>query len=116
VEEMLTTLPPSLLTTPSTTFLDPSCGDGNFLVAILTHKIAAGINPIQALHTIYGVELMPDNVEACRQRLKDITLVSLMKLGVDAGDPRLKVIDAILNHNIICHDSLTWDYEAWKPL
>ena len=90
----------------SKTFLDNSAGNGNFLVAILRRKLSAGHPPLQALSTIYGVELMPDNVEEMKDRL----LVELPTLTSEEVKKARKIID----HNIVCHDALTWDYENWK--
>lgn len=112
VNEMLDTLPTSTFTDPSTTFLDPAAGDGNFLIEILKRKLLYTDNPLQALRTIYGVELMPDNVQEARRRLKEIAVAAL-----STPHPKvLKAIDKILDHNIVCADSLSFDYENWKPL
>ena len=51
------------------TFLDPSCGDGQFLGEVLIRKMENGSTFEQALSTIYGVDLMIDNVDLCRDRL-----------------------------------------------
>lgn len=76
-------------------FLDPTCGNGQFLAAVLIIKISLGHT--DALSTIYGVDIMQDNVDECRQRLLDI-----------AGDtPENR---AIVEHNILCKDGLTYDY------
>lgn len=106
VQEMLDKLPQEVWTDPSKTFLDNSAGNGNFLVAILRRKLAAGHSPLQAISTIYGVELMPDNVEEMKDRL----LVELPSLTSEEVKKARKIID----HNIVCHDALTWDYENWK--
>jgi LPS sulfotransferase NodH len=106
VQEMLDKLPQEVWTDPSKTFLDNSAGNGNFLVAILRRKLAAGHSPLQAISTIYGVELMPDNVEEMKDRL----LVELPTLTPQEVKKARKIID----HNIVCHDALTWDYENWK--
>ena len=65
-------------------FLEPACGDGNFLAEILRRKLAVvrrkyqkspydyERNAILAISSIYGVDLMTDNVEICRDRLFDI--------------------------------------------
>ena len=62
-------------------FLEPACGTGNFLVEILNRKMEAvhrmhaknrfeyDLSSAQAVSSMYGVELLPDNVEACRERL-----------------------------------------------
>lgn len=60
---------PSLFKNPSNKFLEPSCGDGNFLSEVLIRKMENGSTFEQALSTIYGVDLMQDNVDECRKRL-----------------------------------------------
>ena len=57
---------------PERTFLDPACGNGNFLVEILKRKLANDHNPLEALSTIYGIDIMEDNVLECRERLLKI--------------------------------------------
>lgn len=59
----------------SSRFLEPACGDGNFLAAILKRKLEVVTYrykksqtdweryAIIALSSIYGVELLQDNVE-----------------------------------------------------
>ena len=68
--------------------IDPSCGDGQFLGEILIRKMENGSTFDQALSTIYGVDLMQDNVDECRKRLlcgsqnpKHIELEHLIDLG-----------------------------------
>ena len=65
-------------------FLEPACGDGNFLSEILRRKLAVvkrsyGKSPadyeryaVMAVMSIYGVELLQDNADACRARLFEI--------------------------------------------
>ena len=77
------------------TYLDPTCGNGQFLAAVLIIKISLGHR--NALSSIYGVDLMRDNVDECRQRLIDI-----------AGDTPAN--RKIVEHNILCKDGLTYDY------
>lgn len=77
------------------TYLDPTCGNGQFLSAVLIIKMELGHT--DALSTIYGVDLMQDNVDECRQRLIDI-----------AGDTPANW--EIVKHNIRCEDGLTYDY------
>lgn len=77
------------------TYIDPTCGNGQFLSAVLIIKMALGHT--DALSTIYGVDLMQDNVDECRQRLIDI-----------AGDTPANW--KIVKHNIRCEDGLTYDY------
>ena len=94
VQEILDTLDPTLFTDPTKTFLDPTCGDGQFLGEVLIRKMENGIDFETALGTIYGVDLMQDNVELCRERLL-------------CGREDLR---HIVERNIVCHNSLTYDY------
>lgn len=108
VDEMLDKLPEEVWTDPSKTFCDPAGGDGNFLIAILERKLAHGHDPLQALSTIYSVELMPDNVQHCHQRLFE--LVDDMIISKKDRATALKIIET----NNVCHNSLEWDFENWK--
>ena len=69
VREMLEQIPIDQFTDPAKTFLDNSCGDGQFLGEVLIRKIENGSTFEQALSTTYGVDLMIDNVDLCRDRL-----------------------------------------------
>jgi hypothetical protein len=62
-------LPSILFSDPTKTFQDQCCGDGQFLGEVLIRKMENGSTFEQALSTIYGVDLMPDNVKLCQDRL-----------------------------------------------
>jgi len=100
VQEMLDKLEednPNLFSDPTKTFLDNSCGDGQFLSEVVIRKIErSGCTLEQSLSTTYGVDLMEDNVNECRKRL--------------AGPNPTPEILEIVNKNIVCHDALTYDY------
>lgn len=105
VSEMLDKLPPEVFSDPTKTFCDPAAGNGNFLVEVLRRKLTLNHPPLQALSTIFGVELMSDNVEEMKDRL----LIELPSLSPeDAKEAR-----RIVNHNIICANALTFDFENW---
>ena len=103
VSEMLDKLPPEVFSDPSKTFCDPAAGDGNFLIQVLQRKLDNGHDTLQALSTIYGIELMPDNTIEMKERLLSLIPVKLYKKA-----------EEIVNKNIICHNALTWDFENWK--
>ena len=100
VQEMLDKLEkenPTLFSDSTKTFLDNSCGDGQFLSEVIIRKMErSGCTLEQALSTTYGVDIMEDNVNECRKRL--------------AGPNPTPEILEIVNKNIICHDALTYDY------
>ena len=99
VQEILDHLDPKLFQDPSKTFLDPTCGDGQFLGEVLIRKLENGSTFEQALATIYGVDLMQDNVDLCRERLL-------------CGREDLR---HIVEKNIVCHDALTYNYTFGEP-
>lgn len=107
-------------------FLEPACGDGNFLAEILRRKLEAAKrmsipdgkkrpvperferNSIVALTSIYGVELMMDNTIECRERLYRIWHDEYIKIckGIKSGDV-CKVARIILGKNIVCGNALS---------
>ena len=100
VQEMLNKLEkenPTLFSDPTKTFLDNSCGDGQFLSEVVIRKMErSGCTLEQALSTTFGVDIMEDYVNECIKRL--------------AGPNPTPEILEIVNKNIICHDALTYDY------
>ncbi|MBT4731963.1 hypothetical protein HOB87_08340 [Candidatus Woesearchaeota archaeon] len=88
---------PELFLNSNKTFLEPSCGDGQFLSEVVIRKMERSNCTLeQALSTTYGVELMEDNVKLCKERL--------------AGpNPTQEILD-ILDKNIVCADALTYHY------
>ena len=83
---------PAAFSDPTNTFCDPTCGDGQFLGEVLIRKLQKGIDFEIALSTIYGVDIMPDNIKLCRERL----------LCIDTPSTR-----QIVNLNIVCEAGLT---------
>jgi hypothetical protein len=94
VNEILDKMDNELFVDSDKTFLDPSCGDGQFLAGVLYRKLQNGSTFEQALSTVYGVDLMEDNVELCRERLL-------------CGREDLR---HIVEQNIVCADGLRYHY------
>lgn len=69
VNEMLDCLPPEAWEDADQIFLDPSCGNGNFLVEVKKRLLAAGHSEENALSRIFGIDLMHDNVVETCERL-----------------------------------------------
>ena len=94
VQVVLDDIPQETFTDSTKTFLDPACGDGQFLGEVLIRKVENGIDFETALGTVYGVDLMEDNVELCRERLL-------------CGREDLR---HIVEQNIVCADGLRYHY------
>jgi len=55
---------------PGKTVLDPSCGDGQFLVVAKWVKVLHyGMTEAEAVKDLHGVDIMRDNVDLCKRRL-----------------------------------------------
>ncbi len=97
-------------------FLEPACGSGNFLVQILRRKLAAVERrydkssferrhyALLALMSIYGIELLPDNIAECRANLLQV-LADLLKL--DGSDELYRASSYVLSQNLVHGDALT---------
>jgi tRNA G46 methylase TrmB len=109
VVQMLDKLPKSQFEDPTKTFLDPSCGNGNFLVEILKRKIANKHPILLALLTTYGIEIQENHAEECRQRLYDIAIND----GRVYNEESKELFKSIINHNIVCADTLKFDISTW---
>ena len=107
-------------------FLEPACGDGNFVAEILRRKLVAAkrraIPPrkkkplplefekqsVIAVASIYGVDLMMDNVIACRQRLYDIWNAEYEAICKNEADDECReAVRFILSRNIVCGNALS---------
>lgn len=101
-------------------FLEPACGDGNFLAEVLRRKLTVvkkryGNSPIDyerhafvAVSSLYGVELLSDNAAACRKRLfeqfsSEYAKVTKNRINIAFLDAIRTVIDM----NILCGNALS---------
>lgn len=105
-------------------FLEPACGDGNFLAEILKRKLSVvekqyAKSPsdyekysIQALSSIYGIDILQDNAQICRERLFDIwqnefDRICGKKFLAEQKKETQKTAQFILERNILCGNALT---------
>lgn len=100
-------------------FLEPACGTGNFLTEILRRKLAVvertydrsllefERNLVLAISSIYGIDILEDNVIACRERLFEIAderYTALFKKKAKVACRH--TLQYILQKNIIWGDAL----------
>ncbi|MDR0571328.1 MAG: hypothetical protein LBG48_00585 [Rickettsiales bacterium] len=110
-------------------FLEPACGNGNFLAEILNRKL----NKVQeqygrdqfdyekysvlAVTSIYGVDLLPDNIKECVLRLFNIFDKEYTNnCKVEATEECRQAIRYILQRNILCGDALTMKTADGNPI
>lgn len=106
-------------------FLEPACGSGNFLVAVLRRKLTTvesrfGSSEFEkrhqallALMCIYGIELLPDNVIECRENLLEV-FDSFLHL---AGDDDLHLAaQSVLDVNVVQGDATSYLNSDGEPI
>ena len=106
--------------------LEPACGNGNFVVEVLRRKMGSvrkqsippkrkkisvpdyEQNSVLAIGSIYGIDIMMDNVIECRQRLFDIWHGVFFKDCKREPDQDLcAAVTFILSRNILCGNTLS---------
>jgi hypothetical protein len=118
-------------------FLEPACGTGNFLIEVLRRKLNAVEDTykksqtdyeryaIIAIASLYGVDILPDNVIHCRDRLYDYFVQRYTALyGQECLPPCLRAARFIIDQNILCGDALTMQgaddtpliFSEWTPV
>ena len=109
-------------------FLEPACGSGNFLVEVLSRKLNRIASryaksrheyeryAISAVSSLYGIDILEDNVRKCRRRLFIFFLEQYKNyFSLLSCDDLIKTVKFILKRNIIWGDALTLQ-TVKKPL
>tara|TARA_B100002051_G_C16620871_1_gene578152 strand:+ start:192 stop:842 length:651 start_codon:yes stop_codon:yes gene_type:complete len=101
-------------------FLEPACGDGNFLCEVLSRKMDFVKSKyykyqvdyekysIQACSSIYGIDLLDDNVVDARNRLNEIFNIHYSKNFDDINENVTKSVKKIFELNIVQGDALSF--------
>ncbi|MBU3548638.1 SAM-dependent DNA methyltransferase [Polynucleobacter sp. P1-05-14] len=104
-------------------FLEPACGTGNFLAEVLDRKLTVVTDrygkseadwdryAIIAASSIYGIDILPDNVKKCRERL--------FKPFEKCREEVKRSVKYILDRNIVCGDALSLRgiiFSEWSPV
>lgn len=110
-------------------FLEPACGDGNFLIKVLEKKLDKvekdfkksqfeyEKNSFIAISSIYGVELLEDNTKRARERLYEYFYTRYSKLYKKTINSEfLKNVVFLLSRNIIQGDALTLKGPNGEPI
>jgi hypothetical protein len=120
------------------TFLEPACGDGNFLSEVLRRKLNIVTDryrksqfewerySVIAISSIYGIDILEDNAQECRARLfnifNDYYVNSFKK---QCKDECRRSVSYLLQKNILWGDALDFTnpvtkqpivFSEWKPI
>ena len=105
VKDMCDLIPDSVWDNIKSTFLEPACGNGNFLVEIYERKLKLCKDErdgLKALASMVGIDIQADNCEECRKRL----MTMFCEAFPNANEVCILLAAGILQNNIICGDSL----------
>jgi hypothetical protein len=106
-------------------FLEPACGSGNFLTKILQRKLAAvelryGKSDFDRKHyailslmSIYGIELLIDNIAECKANVLEVIATYL---NLDKLDDTYSAASFVLSQNIVHGDALTMKNISSEPI
>lgn len=110
-------------------FLEPACGNGNFLAEIADRKLASVAAMYRKDHTLYeknmliaagsmyGIDILMDNVEECIDRLyQRISRKYTDLYRKKASEDVKKSLYYIISRNIVCGDALRMEDESGKPI
>ena len=110
-------------------FLEPACGNGNFLAEVLRRKLTVVDSrysksqiewerySVIAVSSIYGVDILEDNAEECRERLLGIYIDWYSKKFKQVNDDCIRSVRFLLSRNILWGDALDFtNPETKQPI
>lgn len=110
-------------------FLEPACGDGNFLAEVLRRKLLTvdkkharnsekwARDATLAVSSLYGIDLLADNIAACRVRLLELVRAAYAAcFKTPLPDEADRAVAYILSKNIGQGDALTLRTSAGLPI
>ena len=112
MKAMCDLIPPEIWENIESTFLEPACGNGNFLVEILARKYKHCKDEhdgVKALTSVVGIDIQSDNCQESRKRLLDQYISRFPWVGKEIID----TVERVLQKNIICGNSLEI-MDAWR--
>lgn len=105
--------------------LEPACGSGNFIVPVLRRKLWAvkakfGKSEFEKRHyallslmCIYGIELLPDNIDECRANMLEVLTD---ELSIADHDDLYGAASYVLSQNIVHGDAMTMLNDEGDPI
>lgn len=124
VRDMINLIPAEVREKLDSTWLEPACGNGNFLVAILSDKLDIAeklglenydINVFRAVCSIYGIDIQADNIkESINRMMKIIQHRYKVFTGKELGSKLGDAIAYVLTQNIIWGDAIEEMYMPYE--
>ena len=92
-------------------FIEPTCGNGQFLTRIFEKRIANGLSIEEALNTLIGMDITADNIWDSHKRLFELACSYMAKNGIEKGskawfEQAVRIIAIVRNNIFKVDDSL----------
>ncbi len=92
-------------------FIEPTCGNGQFLTRIFEKRIANGLTIEEALNTLIGMDITADNIWDSHKRLFELACSYMAKNGIEKGskewfEQAVRIIAIVRNNIFKVEDSL----------
>ena len=111
VDSMNDLVPKSAWEDKEFVFIEPTCGNGQFLTRIFEKRIANGLSIEEALNTLIGMDITADNIWDSHKRLFELACSYMAKNGIEKGsdewfEKSVRIIAIVRNNIFLVHDSL----------
>jgi len=100
VDEMIDLIPAHAWTDREYIFMEPTCGHGNFLVAIIKKRLTSGISLKECFETLIGMDISQENINESHVRLREI----IFSVLGENSSPLFQEINAIMVKNVFLVD------------
>jgi hypothetical protein len=111
VDDMNALIPDSAWKDGSYVFIEPTCGNGQFLVRIFEKRIANGLSIEETLNTMIGMDITNDNILDSHKRLFELTCNAMTTQGIKPQSKQwfenaVRFVAIIRNNIFLVKDSL----------
>lgn len=111
VDSMNNLIPVSAWTDKEFVFIEPTCGNGQFLTRIFEKRIANGLSIEEALNTLIGMDITADNIWDSHKRLFELACSEMLKNGIKKGSKQwfelaIRIVAIVRNNIFKVNDSL----------
>jgi len=121
-QQMLDKIPQDFWDDENKTLLEPSCGDGIFVVLSIKKRLQNNQQLSKSLRNTYAIDIMEDNIEECRKNVYQEIIKPFFKEKFKSGIytkeecfKKMYQFVAFMLHNIrVTKNTLEENFDEWK--
>ncbi len=111
VDQMIALFPDTVWADPEFVIIEPTCGNGQFLVKIIEKRISSGIPIEAAFNTLIGMDISKENINESHLRLFAIAANEMGKTGIKPNteewfEKAMRIVVIVRNNIFLVKDSL----------